>query len=344
VDLFVYDTVRGDLTPLTATGTRPTIVASGISTFTLIALTGGSGPSLSHVILNGASLTAARAATMSTGRYVNCHGMNCLSGVFVGTSRALRCSATGCSTLSPFTLTGLSEFCVATGNTVTGFGGGSCVNCLSYANSGASSDGFAVGNSAVLDGCVAYGNGQHGFNQNGSTQGFHNCVAEANTGAGFNLTGFGQELLTCAGFNNTGGNLAITTATHLENVGFLTGSATFFTNAAAGDFSLNNTAGGGALLRGTGYPGVFPLGLTTGHTDIGAAPHAFSFTQGLTLGDLTTLWCADYIPGLKNAAPNALDVDTLVRDDLPNVRAAVSDQDDLNTMYAIYISGTKGIP
>lgn len=46
-----------------------------------------------------------------------------------------------------------------------------------------------------------------------------------------------------------------------------------FTNAAGSDFSLNNTAGGGAACRATGYPGVFPGGLTTGYLDIGAVQH-----------------------------------------------------------------------
>jgi hypothetical protein len=40
-------------------------------------------------------------------------------------------------------------------------------------------------------------------------------------------------------------------------------------NAAAGDFSLNNTAGGGALLRGTALPGAYPSGGSTSHPDVG---------------------------------------------------------------------------
>lgn len=49
-----------------------------------------------------------------------------------------------------------------------------------------------------------------------------------------------------------------------------------FTNAGAGDFSLNSTAGGGAACKDAGYPGVFPGGNTTGHLDIGAAQSAGS--------------------------------------------------------------------
>jgi hypothetical protein len=49
---------------------------------------------------------------------------------------------------------------------------------------------------------------------------------------------------------------------------------------------------------------------------------------------------SEYYEALKDANPNALDVDTLIRDDLATVRATVSDQDDANTMYAIYIAST----
>lgn len=47
-----------------------------------------------------------------------------------------------------------------------------------------------------------------------------------------------------------------------------------FTNAASGDFSLNSTAGGGAEIKGAGFPGGFPGGLATGHLDIGAVQSA----------------------------------------------------------------------
>ncbi len=66
---------------------------------------------------------------------------------------------------------------------------------------------------------------------------------------------------------------------------------------------------------------------------------ATGFTQATTLGDLTTLFVGEYIPELKAASPTALDVDTLVRDHLTTVQGTVTD-DDLNTLYAIYISST----
>lgn len=43
-----------------------------------------------------------------------------------------------------------------------------------------------------------------------------------------------------------------------------------FTNATGNDFSLNATAGGGAAVKGAGFPGVLPNGGGTGHIDGGA--------------------------------------------------------------------------
>ncbi len=56
--------------------------------------------------------------------------------------------------------------------------------------------------------------------------------------------------------------------------GDVTLSANPFTNSGSGDYSLNSTAGGGAALKGTGFPGIFPAATTTGHTDIGAVQTA----------------------------------------------------------------------
>jgi hypothetical protein len=56
-----------------------------------------------------------------------------------------------------------------------------------------------------------------------------------------------------------------------------------FTNAAGGDFSLNNTTNQGALLRDVGFPGAFLNGTTTGYLDIGAAQHQGSAAGGGSL-------------------------------------------------------------
>ena len=104
-----------------------------------------------------------------------------------------------------------------------------------------------------------------------------NCIAEDHA-AGFGFTHNGNDngiyLQNCAGFDNNSGDVSLGTGNLNQNLGFVTGTASFFTNPAAGDFSLNTTSGGGAAARAAGLPGAFPEGLTTGFLDIGAAQHA----------------------------------------------------------------------
>jgi hypothetical protein len=55
--------------------------------------------------------------------------------------------------------------------------------------------------------------------------------------------------------------------------GDVTLSADPFTNRASDDYSINNTAGGGADLRAASFPGAFPGGVVTGYLDIGSVQH-----------------------------------------------------------------------
>lgn len=76
-------------------------------------------------------------------------------------------------------------------------------------------------------------------------------------------------------FNNAfGGSGAFSNTNCTTGEGAITLSGDPFTNAASGDYSLNNTAGAGAACRGVGVPTTFPGGLTTNTLDIGAAQHA----------------------------------------------------------------------
>jgi len=121
--------------------------------------------------------------------------------------------------------------------------------------------------------CVAYGNGRDGFRLGDGPAFFENCIAESNTGIGFdNVNNSAVELMHCAAFSNTGGNTALGTGFAVTSTAFVTGTGSFFTNAAGQDFSLNATAGAGAAARAVGYPGVLPVG-GTGYHDIGALQH-----------------------------------------------------------------------
>ncbi len=271
-----YATVRGDLLPNAASGTRPTMIASGISTFTLISMSGGAGSVARNLILDGASLTSSRGMNSNGGCAFNVHGQNFTNGAFGATSiLCLRCSATGCTTVAPFAATAICVACVAYSNTVSGFTGtGNCIGCISYSNSGATSDGFNLtGQGVSAMSCVAYGNGRDGFRMNiNNLQSAVNCIAEGHaSGVGFNVAASGDQLQSCAVYNNST-NVSIS-GVACKSVNQITGTSTFFVNAAGGNFALNNTATGGGLCRSAGYPGTMPVGLSTGYLDIGAIQH-----------------------------------------------------------------------
>ena len=190
-----------------------------------------------------------------------------------------KCEVTGCSGTVANGAVNISVDgnCLAVGcyihdNTVNGgtFNGTRLIACIFDTNTGGSTQGAQFNsNKATAIGCVAYGNGQHGFAAMGTCN-MVNCIAETNTGTGFQGMANTQALFNCAAYNN-GTNFDSTTV--FTNIGSITGTASFFTNAAAADFSLNNTSGGGAGLRATGYPTVFPAALTTNYLDVGAAQH-----------------------------------------------------------------------
>jgi hypothetical protein len=269
-----YQTTRGDL------GTRPLIKADGVITaFTLWAM-GSNDGYVNNINFDGNSRTTSNGATSSGAAMVNCNFLNCTNTGFSGGTRSwiYNCYATGCGTQAAISSNGVVVNCVATGNTSTGFTSPGTLsnvvflNCLSYNNTGASSDGFAFvsGESNACINCTSYGNGRDGFRNLSTGALYLNCIAEGNTGTGFNTSGTpaGNRYLNCATYNNAAG-FSLGAGVGNVNIGNITGSASFFTNAAGADFSLNNTAGGGALLLGTGLPGALPVG-GTGYMDIGA--------------------------------------------------------------------------
>jgi len=271
-----YQTVRGDL------GTKPLIQSDGtITTFTLITA-GSLVCKLRNLDLDGNNRTSSRGITASNALFVyRVIGRNFTNSAFVGTINCasfIECMATGCSTQPAF-LNCNCYGCVAHTNTVTGFSviaGTPTVRCISYNNSGATSDGFVTTVTAggYFINCVAYGNGRDGFRFPNISGSAINCIAESNTGIGFDSSAnAGTTFNTCAAFGNTGGDFFLNAAVFTDNRNPITGVSSFFTNAAAGDFSLNNTTGAGAVARTFGIPTLFPDGLTTEYLDIGAAQH-----------------------------------------------------------------------
>lgn len=157
-----YQTTRGDV------GTKPLFQASGISTFTLFAIP-TQDASLRNVAFDGASLTSSRAVSLtqrclaSRLNIVNCTN----TGYIASGGGALvseRVYASGCTTTgSAISALGGVFASEATANSVTGITAASegrlSAFCISYANTGASTDGFSICNGVNL---TAHGNGRDG--------------------------------------------------------------------------------------------------------------------------------------------------------------------------------------
>ena len=131
-------------------------------------------------------------------------------------------------------------------------------NCTFYANTGAGIDFTAQPNRGEIINCAFEANGDHGIK-----------MAAAYSSI---------RTINCAFFNNTTAKYTgITTVLpygHLNGynvVGEIVATASMFTNAAGADFSPNGTAGGGILIKGTGYPQTFPgLATPANKMDVGA--------------------------------------------------------------------------
>lgn len=100
-----------------------------------------------------------------------------------------------------------------------------------------------------MQSCIVYGNGNTGLRTNSASQKYAVFVAHNAWGS------------------NTSGNYSTGIP---AGAGDVTLTADPFTNSGSRDYSLNSTAGGGAACKGTGFPGAFPGGTTTGYLDIGA--------------------------------------------------------------------------
>lgn len=278
-----YSSVRGDL------GTKPVLQASGISTTTLF--TASSDNATVNLEFDGANLTAIRGCSLSNGTGQRLMARNCKNSGIAASNSGLvisRCQATGCSTAGAGLLgnNGGTVWvdCEAYANTVNGItpaSGDYFINCISYSNTGGTTNGFGSASRLLYLNCTSYGNGQDGFGvSTGSTA--INCIAESNGRYGIN-NGVAAECISLVNFSSYLNSTAPTNGAFYQNINAIAGSGSFFVNAASGNFALNSTSGAGALLRGTGYPGVFPAGTTTGYLDIGAAQHQEVASGGETV-------------------------------------------------------------
>jgi hypothetical protein len=165
-------------------------------------------------------------------------------------------------------------------------------------NTGASSDGVlqASGGSILIEKNTIYGSGEHGINVSAAT-GNEELICRGNILA--KNGGYGISFTSGAGvpadpnwdgnayWNNTSGtrnNMDDTSTVAINGVApyanaldvAISGSDPTndpFTAKGSGNFTLNNTAGAGKLLRGTAPQATIPGATGTGHEDFGCFQH-----------------------------------------------------------------------
>jgi hypothetical protein len=277
-----YNSTRGDL------GTKPVISAGTQNSFTIFTTNGDFNNKLQFVVnleFNGNSQTSVRGinpTSLYQDRVWNCRAKDCTNSGFFGPGAYASCIAESCNIGFNLQSNEATFYgCVAFSCTSDGFllaatvANNFAVNCLSYNNGGR---GFNNGGGYPVSyvNCTAHGNASDGFDF--QTYGINqaiNCLATNNGGWGFNLSNRDTFLINCAGRSNTTGNVDTTTVPFI-NQGFVTLTADPYQNAAGADFRLNNTAGGGAALRGLG------IGVTgqTDSQDIGAVQTAAGSSGG----------------------------------------------------------------
>jgi len=274
-----YNAARGDL------GTKPLIQTNGaITTFTFINQGTNGQQFVRNIEFDGNSRSLSVGCGIRGWVYA-CKFSNFTNSAILGGSLvlpiAVDCYATGCSAAVVFNAINCVN-CVGADNTFTAFHAGSAdcfyIRCLADTNTGATSDGFsgsAAAEKQFYVNCVAYANGRHGFFMNGQRGCTAiNCLSESNVGTGYlHNSNIQISLFNCGAFGNAT-DFNIGTNSGSWSIAPVTGTGSFFTNASAQDFTLNNTAGAGAAARAAGIPGTL-LGLTTpvGYLDMGVYQH-----------------------------------------------------------------------
>lgn len=267
--LYGYDTNR---TFYNTDANRPTIklIAGSV---TAITQSGGSPHAISNVIFDGNGQTASRATVAATSFTIT----NCK---YIG-------FATSVSTSS----TTIYSRCEFTANTATPVVAGAYIYCSIHDNTGATTDGANPANNAtpMFFSTLFYNNGRHGINVSaGCSIVVNNCDIYNNANTGLIATAGRVDIINTIAYGNATAqfNLGATFVGQAFNIAYggggtnltaaagsvvngVTLTADPFVNASAGDFSLNNTSGGGALLRAAGFGAIAP-GLTVGQPNIGA--------------------------------------------------------------------------
>lgn len=307
--LIGYTTTRGD-------NGQVTVKWTGAGSGVIIDVSGALNI-LRNFIVDGNGKTADRGLRLNAANCVaiNCHGKDCnlsaLDAINTGTL-LYRCTATttGSATSSGginLTSGGLAHSCISYANAKNGFitsnSVGYLINCIARGNTTNGLYCFGTGGFWVFN-SVSYGNTGDGLRLDGTPEDqfltIFNTIFASNTGYGINATAADYSVAANAPmhaarrwnnafYNNTAGVRNQFSAGNNA----ITLTVDPFTNAAGNDFSLNDTTGGGASLRGAGVPGGIGLlaaAESTGYADVGAVQGLASAPATTLLTDMRTLW------------------------------------------------------
>lgn len=236
------------------------------------AANGASGENLKVINLNGGS--AFQYGNVQGGTLRNCLVSSPSGGVGFdwnsisnGTIAGIDCWVLNGSSTTAFQMAGMGFF----------------LRCVAGNGTGSSSDAFHIGGQQGFlhfQNCIAYKWGQDGFSFNNAsnnyTFSFMNNISYGNGRYGVNNLNAATTALTTGSamndYNAVGGN----TTANYNGISAGTHSATLtgdpFNGGGTNDFTLNNTAGAGALCRALGFPGTILQG-GIGYLDIGALQH-----------------------------------------------------------------------
>lgn len=174
---------------------------------------------------------------------------------------------------------------IAQNNSAAGFTGNGTYNrCVAFNNTGGASDGFNATSAAGANyiQCTSHSNGRHGYLAYYDTK-LDNCIAWGNGGWGVTAVASGAPLATvymCAVGGNTSGGVQ-TGTTSIPSYGIVNLTTILSdpcTNAAGGNFNLNNTTTGGLPCKGVGYPQRLYTLNSVGFADLGALQSNVSAT------------------------------------------------------------------
>jgi hypothetical protein len=301
-----YKTTRGDITFGVNTSSRPTIVTdtAGITAITLV----NNGWELRNLILGSGTQTLG--AGIST-LYSFCHLHNCsitafTAGAinFAGSQNGIyQCEITGGTAGTGISMGAFSAIVGSYIHDSTGVGISTSTNSIVLNNlianqAGAASDGIQAAGTGPIIGNTVYHSGRHGINAtsiNYSAMMILGNLLTNNGGYGLTSTGAAGTAANPAWdgnafYSNTSGSrnpaavddtstVAINGVSPYTNLFDITASTTPaltvspFTSAGAGDFTLNNTAGGGASVRGNAPGNSLPGSTPVGYRDFGAFQH-----------------------------------------------------------------------